>query len=307
MATDKAGPPPRPSSKLGALRKAVDVPTVAAAGLTIICWAANFPSIRFAVQEYDPPQVALLRFLLASAVLGVYAAVLRMPLPALKDVWAFAFFGLTGMTLSTLVLTYGLTTVSAGSGSFLVGTIPIFSTMLARAFLKERLGPVGWLGIAVSFSGMGLIALGEGEGLRFNPGTALIVLSAFFQSIFYVFQKPYHLRYSPLQITTYTIWSATAWLLVFLPGLPGAIRAAPLAHTLAVVFLGLFPTGLAFFMWAYALSRAKAAKVTSAMFLMPPIALAMAWVWLGEVPTLFSLAGGLLALAGVMLLNLWGR
>ncbi len=285
----------------------MDLPALLAVAITITCWAANFPTIRFAVQAYDPQYIALLRFLCASLAMGLFALAVRMPLPAPRDWWAFAFFGLTGLGLSTLVLTFGLTTVSAGSGSFLVGTIPIFSALLARIFLKERLAAMGWLGIAISFSGVGLIALGEGQGLRFNPGAAWVMLSAFMQSIFYVFQKPFHLRYSPLQITAYIIWSATAWLLVFLPGLPGAVAAAPLGHTLAVVFLGLFPTGVAFLAWAYALSRAKAAKVTSAMFVMPALALGISWLWLGEVPTLFSLAGGLLALAGVLLLNLWGR
>jgi len=286
------------------------LPTLLAVALTITCWAANFPTLRFAIQEYDPRYVALLRFLFASLATGGYALAVRMPLPPLRDLGAFVFFGLTGLALSTLVLTYGLTSVSAGAGSFLVGTIPVFSALLARFFLAERLGPLGWVGIAVSLSGIGLIAVGEareGEGMRLNPGTALIVLSAFFQSIFYVFQKPYHRRYSAMQITCYTMWSATAWLLVFLPGLPGAVRAAPAAHTLAVAFLGLFPTGVAFAAWAYALSRAKAANVTSAMYVMPALSIMLAYAWLGEVPTLFSVAGGVVALAGVVLLNVWGR
>jgi drug/metabolite transporter (DMT)-like permease len=299
------GPPPSPA--LPRVSRRIDLPAVLAATLTIACWASNFPALRFAVREIEPAHIALLRFLVASLLLGGYALVARMPMPALRDVAAFLFFGFTGLAVSTVVLSMGMESVSAGAGSFLVGTIPVFSALWARFFLAERLGSLGWLGIAVSFAGVGLIALGEGEGLRLNLGAGLVVLSAFCQSIFYVFQKPYHRRYSPMQITSYATWGATLWLLVFVTDLPEVLRSAPTPHVLAVVYLGVFPTAVAFAAWAYALSRAKAAKVTSAMYVMPALALGMAYLWLGEVPTLFSLAGGLLALVGVVLLNFWGR
>ncbi len=295
--------PPRPAGA----RDRVDLPTVLAAGLTIVCWATNFPVIRFAVRELEPQHIAALRFLFASLLMAGYALVTRMALPSLRDIPAFLFFGFTGLAASTVVLTMGMETVNAGSGSFLVGTIPVFSAMLAHFFFRERIGRMGWVGIGVSFCGVGLIALGEGEGFSFNPGAALVVLSAFCQSLFFVFQKPYHLRYSPMQVIAFTTWAATLWLAPFVPSLPAALAAAPREHVAAVVYLGVFPTGVAFAAWTYALSRAKAAKVTSAMYFMPALALLVGYLWLGEVPTVFSIAGGAVALVGVALLNVWGR
>ena len=189
-------------------------------------------------------------------------------------------------------LTFGMRTVSAGAGSFLVGMIPVFSALGARLFLGERVAPLGWLGIAVSFAGVGLIGMAEGEGLRLNPGAALVVASAFFQSVFYVGQKPYLRRYSPLQITCFAVWSGTLCLVWFLPDVPAAVASAALAHTLAVAYLGVIPISLAFAAWSFALSRAPAAHVTSAMYGMPALALTIAFFWLGEVPATLTLVGG---------------
>ena len=102
--------PPQPEGALRspaktAQRGRVDVPALLATSLTIICWASNFPVIRFAVRELEPEHIAALRFLLASLLLGGYALLSRMALPAWRDVPAFLFFGFTGLAVSTLVLT----------------------------------------------------------------------------------------------------------------------------------------------------------------------------------------------------------
>ncbi len=272
----------------------------------MVCWASSFPTLRFALQEYEAGPLVLVRFFFSSAVLAVFALAVRMPLPALRDWPVLFFFGTTGMGLSSAALTYGMRTVGAGAGSFLVGMIPVFSALWARLFLGERLVALGWLGIAVSFAGVGLSGIGEGEGLSLNPGAALVVASAFLQSVFYVGQKPYLRRYSALQITCFAVWSGTLSMAWFLPQVPAAVAAAAPGRTIAVGLLGIFPNGLAFAAWSFALSRARAAHVTSAMYVMPAIALTIAFFWLGEVPSPLTVVGGVVALVGVALLNLWG-
>lgn len=197
--------------------------------------------------------------------------------------------------------------MTAGAASLLIAFAPICTALLAIIFLGERLRVWGWLGIAVSFLGVVLIALGEGEGLRLDPGAFLILLAALSMSLYFVFQKRYLKKYSALQFTTYAIWAGTFFLLVFLPGLAQAIRAAPLDATLAVVYLGVFPAALAYVTWTYALSRAPASIVASFLNLSPVLAILIAWVWLEELPVILSLTGGFLSLYGVILVNTRGR
>ena len=152
-----------------------------------------------------------------------------------------------------------------------------------------------------------VIGFGEGEALRVNAGVALLAGSALAQAIFYVFQKPFLRRYRPAQITAVVVWSGALWLAGWLPGLPARMAEVPWIYTAALALQGIFPISLAFVFWSFALQRAKAAVVTSTVYLMPGLSLALAFLWLGEVPAVASVAGGLLAIAGVAVLNLWGK
>jgi drug/metabolite transporter (DMT)-like permease len=66
-----------------------------------------------------------------------------------------------------------------------------------------------------------------------------------------------------------------------------------------MVYLGVFPTALAFTTWAYALARTTASKMGATTYAVPALVVLMSWLALGEVPGLLTLAGGVLCLAGV--------
>lgn len=289
------------------MKKQLDARTLAALGVTLVFWASAFAGIRAGLEAYTPGQLPLLRFLVASAVLAGYAALTRMRMPKVRDLPAILLLGFLGITVYHLALTYGEVSVTAGAASLLIASGPVFTAFLANVFLGERLKVWGWLGIAVSFLGVALVALGEGEGVRFDQGAFLILLAAFSTSLYFVFQKPYLKKYNPFQLTSYTIWSGTFFMLAFLPGLAHSIQVAPLDATLAVIYLGVFPAALAYVTWTYALSRAPASIATSFLYLSPVLAILIAWLWLGEMPLALSIVGGFLSLSGVVLINTRGR
>ena len=285
----------------------LDPRVLAALVITTVFWASAFAGIRAGLDAYGPGQVALFRFLVASAVLAAYAALARMRLPERRDLPAVFLAGLLAFAVYHVALNYGEVTVSAGSASILIATAPVFTALLAVAFLGERLRALGWFGMGVSFLGSAMISLGEGEGLRLDPSAALILLAALSTSIYFVLQKPYLEKYGALAFTTYAIWAGTLLTLVYLPGLLSEVQTAPLGTTLAMVYLGVFPTAIAYITYAYAFSRLPAARAASFLYVIPVMAYVIAWLWLGEIPTSLSVVGGVVTLAGVLLVNIRRR
>jgi drug/metabolite transporter (DMT)-like permease len=77
------------------------------------------------------------------------------------------------------------------------------------------------------------------------------------------------------------------------------VSRAPLSATLNLVYLGVFPTALAFTTWAYALSRTTAGKMGATTYLVPAVVIVMSLAFLGQSPRSLAYLGGVLCLAGV--------
>jgi drug/metabolite transporter (DMT)-like permease len=215
--------------------------------------------------------------------------------------------GVFGISFYNLALNYGEVSVSAGVASLLISSAPIWIALMSTVMLNERLTLWGWGGVFISFIGVAMIAAGEGGGFHFSPRALLLAAAALSSAIYIVMQKQLLEIYNALEVTTYSIWFGTLLLLPFGAGLISKIHTAPASSTLAIVYLGIFPAAIAFTSWAYAISHGPVNRISSFLYLVPVLAIGIAWVWLGEVPRMMSLLGGVVALGGVVIVNVWGK
>ncbi|MDV6377820.1 DMT family transporter [Sporosarcina sp. GW1-11] len=274
---------------------------------TVVAWGSSFAAIRVSLLGgYSPGHLVLTRFMVASLVFVLYALWPRtkIRLPAWRDVWKILLLGWTGISIYHFGLTYGEQTVSAGTAGLFIATVPIFTSIIAVIFLKERMSPLGWIGMAIGLAGVALITIGSAEGaVEVSVGAWFILVAVIATSFFFVFQKPLFTRYTPIELTAYFTWAGTLPFLYFTPGLISEIQGATLEATVATVYMGVIPATIAYVTWSTALSIADAGAVSSLLYVEPVVAILVAWVWLQELPSGLSTIGGLVAILSVIAVN----
>lgn len=270
----------------------------------IVLWASAFVAIRVGLRGYSPETLALLRYLLASSILIVYALITRMPLPRLRDLPGLALIGFMGFTVYNVALNAGEVGVSAGIASFVISLETVTTALLAAWVLGERLKRIAWIGIGVSVVGVAVISFVSETGqFYFDWRVVLLLIAQLGISVYTVWQRPYVHRYGSLRFVTYAMWAGTAFMLPFTPKMLGELAVAPADATLAVIYLGIFPAIVAYAAWSYTVTRMPVSVAGSLLTLIPVCTLLIAWLFIGEVPGLVSLVGGALILIGVAIVT----
>jgi drug/metabolite transporter (DMT)-like permease len=281
-----------------------DVTAMLAVALTVVGWASAFPAIRAGLAAFGPLELGALRFAIAAVPAAIFLAIKRPALPKLNELWRFAVGGAIFVALYTAMLNIGETTVSAGAAAFIINVSPIFTAIMAMFLLGERFPVLAWIGTFVSFAGIGVIAMGEGNGLTFNTGALLILGSALCSSVNTIVQKPLFSRHHPLTVSAWNMVLGALCLAPFFPESLVQASHADRAGLTAVIYLGLIPSFISYAAWATALSRLPAARASNYLYLVSPVATAIGFAWLGEVPTTLGIIGGVLALGGVIIVNM---
>jgi drug/metabolite transporter (DMT)-like permease len=273
-----------------------------AALVTVLFWASAFVGIRAAGKDIAPGPLALGRLLVASALLGAIVLVRREPLPRRSDLPLLLACGLLWLALYNVALNAAERRIDAGTASMLVNVGPIVIAILAGVLLKEGFPRSLVVGCAVAFAGVAVIGFATSRhGVATGLGALLCLVAAVAYAGGVIAQKVVLRRVSALQTTFLCCVVGAVACLPFAPGLVHDLHAARGSSRAWIVYLGAFPTALAFTTWAYALARTTAGRLGATTYLVPPLAVLLGWALLGETPPLLALAGGVLCLAGVAL------
>ena len=292
---------PVPAVRSSAPRLAAWLP-VAAMAVTLVLWASAFVAIRHLGHDVTPGALSLGRLLVAGLALSVLLARGRRRRMTRDEVLLLLLCGVSWFGVYNIALNDSERRIDAATAAMLVQVGPIVVALLAALFLGERL--TGWLlaGIAVAFGGVVVIGSAmQGEGGSNLSGVLLSLLAAVTYAIGVVSQKVLLRRLSGLEVVCYACWIGVVVCLPWSGDLVDLVRHGDRADLGWIGYLGLFPTALAFSLWAFALRYTDAGKQAITTFLVPLITAVMAWVLLDEAPPALAFVGGALCIVGVLL------
>ncbi len=275
---------------------------IAAGLVVVVLWASAFPAIQVAAPTLGVVGLSIVRLAIAAGALSVFAAMRRVRLPRRRDLGWIIAAGFFGMTAYQLLLNDSELHVPAGTASIIVAAAPLVSVAVARVLFAERVTIAIVIGSAVALGGVLVVCLAR-AGVSLSGAVWIAVAAMVVQGVYHPLQRPLLRVYSGLEVATYTMVAGTLMTLPLLPAGWGQLLAAPWTGWVGAAYLGLVPSALGFVLWGFAVGRMPVAASTSLLYLVSPVAVFIAWVWLGEVPLVGELVGGGIVIVGVVVIS----
>ncbi len=279
-------------------------------------WGASFLFIKVAVEEMSPMMLVAIRLVLASLVLLPLQKVSRLAGPADKlsppwtSLWrSYLFVAVVNSVLPYVLIAWSEERIASGTTSILNATTPLFTAVLAATVVggvaRERLAPMGLLGLLVGFAGVAVISLGGGveggTGRSAILGYGAVLLASFTYGVGGLYARRAFVDVPPVRPALWQnvlgagLLLPVAWLLTPLDGLPSLQASA------SVLALGVLGTGVALVLYYELLARVGATRTVMVTYLLPVMALVYGALLLGERVGWHSIVGLAFVLLGVML------
>lgn len=282
--------------------------------VVVVIWGFNFPLIKAVLGVMPTHVMNFFRLFSSLLTLGLiwrfspgseqrfWAAFRARPLPLLG-------LGLLGYFIYQVTFIIGLDHTAAGNAAIIMASVPVWSALIGQMLGFERLNRRAWGGLFLSVTGTVLIVLTGHRALSFGGtamvGNGIVLLAALCWGAYTAFNRPLLRHVSPVSLNLYGLLFSLPFL--FLVARPGFAevdwpRMTPLIW-LAIVASGGLSTGVATVLWSAAVRAVGAAQTAAFGNLVPFIALFSSFFFLGEPIRLVQIAGGLLIIAGIFVLQ----
>jgi len=274
---------------------------------TILLWSSGFVFTRLALRYFTPLSLGFLRYLFASVPLVIFAILIKLKLPDMRDIKWFILAGFFGFFFYMVTFNIGSVTVSASTCSLIIATSPVITTLLARMIYREKLRIIQYIAIIIEFAGVAVLTLLNGI-FSVSTGLAWLILASVSLSIYNLLQRKLIKIYSSVQAAIFSIWPGSLMLMIFIPFSITEIKTAPAIQIVYLIILGVFASAIAFITWTHALSKAEnVSTVTNYMFITPFSVTLLGFFLANETPDFATITGGAIIMIGMFIYNFHGK
>jgi len=274
--------------------------------LVVTIWALNLSLVKIALAEIPPLPYNGMRLLLAAAVLLAWLLLTEKNLRLRRqDLPKVVLLSFTGYALYQYLFISGIYLTTASNTAVIFGSTPIMVSLLSSFFKHEKITPLGWLGIVLGFAGIYLVVSGRGGGFALSgrtwKGDLLLFAAVFLWAHYSVSARPLLKVYSPLKFTAVTMGLGS---LMFFPFSVPQLLRLPIASIslkawLCMLYSGVIALSLALVLWFFSVRRVGNSQTAVYSNLQPVLAVAFAWLLLGESATPSLLFGAAVIFVGI--------
>jgi drug/metabolite transporter (DMT)-like permease len=279
----------------------------AACAVASSLWGCGFFFGKIALEEMSFAHMVLYRFLFAIVVL-LPLLITHRPGLNRREWGLLVVASFLGVPVQFLIQFYALSITTVSHASLMVGTMPVILAVGAALFAHERMDLVGWVALAGSTCGAGLIALGGGlhsSGGATLTGDLLVVVSLLIALFWILINKELMGRHSPIVVTAYGLFLGTAMLMVWVPvryGMP-PVAGVSVKAWLALAASGVLCTATTTLLWNWGMTQVPASQAGVLLNMEPLMGSLLGVLVLGERLGPTAWAGGGLILASAITLT----
>lgn len=274
--------------------------------LAMIFWGITFVVFKYASESYRPLTIIFLRLFVSIFFLFGFALLFkRLGRIKRKDQKWFLLMALFEPFFYFLGEANGLMLVSPTIGAVVISTIPLLIPFGAYYFFQEKLTKLNIIGLLISFAGVLMVVLNKGGGGSADLRGILLLFVAVFAAVGYTLLARKLLdHYNPITITSYQSFYG---LLMFLPlflfrELPiPDFKSVPNTSLFAVLYLGIFGSGICFILLTLAIRELGAAKANIFANIVPVVTAIVSFLLLKEPMPLLKVTGILVAISGLLM------
>jgi drug/metabolite transporter (DMT)-like permease len=284
---------------------------VAAYATIYLVWGSTFLAIRIGVRNLPPLLFAGGRFLLAGTLLMIVALLLRERFPRTAREWRYMLlFSLLMITFSNGLSTLAMRHIPSNEGALLAAGTALWIAWLGALGPKgHKLTVRGMLGLLLGLAGVALLVWPRESAPSGHFGwQALVLMGGLSWAVGTVVYRNAALPIGPVAFNAVMMLLGGTWLLLggIVSGEPPRWGWQP-AGLVALVYLALFGSALAYTAYTWLLKYSPADRVATFAYVNPAIAAVLGWAVLGETLGPAQVAGMLVVLLGVALVTLPGR